>query len=104
MWAGDQEGVECFVFSAKKKTAQGRLSDCCKDTRDLACRTVVTLTGCSQAVIENYRSILKLTEEEIIVSTFSGKLTIMGKNLEIPWYTMEEMTVTGKISRIIPER
>ena len=94
-----------MFFQQKRKQLREGCLTALEVPRDLACReTVVTLTGFSQAVIENYRSILKLTEEEIIVSTFSGKLTIMGKNLEIPWYTMEEMTVTGKISRIIPER
>lgn len=94
-----------MFFQQKRKQLREGCLTALEVPRDLACReTVVTLTGCSQAVIENYRSILKLTEEEIIVSTFSGKLTIMGKNLEIPWYTMEEMTVTGKIFRIIPER
>ncbi len=85
-----------MFFQQKRKQLREGCLTALEVPRDLACReTVVTLTGCS---------ILKLTEEEIIVSTFSGKLTIMGKNLEIPWYTMEEMTVTGKISRIIPER
>ena len=94
-----------MFFQQKRKQLREGCLTALEVPRDLASReTVVTLTGCSLADIENYRSILKLTEEEIIVSTFSGKLTIMGKNLEIPWYTMAEMTVTGKISRIIPER
>ncbi|MFR0072845.1 MAG: YabP/YqfC family sporulation protein [Blautia caecimuris] len=69
-----------MFFQQKRKQLREGCLTALEVPRDLACReTVVTLTGCSQAVIENYRSILKLTEEEIIVSTFSGKLTIMGK-------------------------
>ena len=68
-----------MFFQQKRKQLREGCLTALEVPRDLACReTVVTLTGCSQAVIENYRSILKLTEEEIIVSTFSGKLTIMG--------------------------
>lgn len=94
-----------MFFQQKRKRFREGFLTALEVPRDLACReTVVTLTGCSRAVIENYRSILKLTEEEIIISTFSGKLTITGKKLEIPWYTVDEMTVTGRISRIIPER
>lgn len=94
-----------MFFQQKRKHLREGFLTALEVPRDLACReTVVTLTGCSQAVIENYRSILKLTEDEIIISTFSGKLTIIGENLEIPWYTMEEMTITGKISRVVPER
>ena len=72
--------------------------------RDLACReTIVTLTGHKHAVVENYKKILKFTKEEIIISTYSGKLTIQGQKLEILWYTAEEMTITGYISRIISD-
>lgn len=71
--------------------------------RDLAYKeTIVTLTGKERAVIENYRSILRLTDTEIIINTFSGKLTITGKRLEIPWFTAEEIVVKGCICRVYP--
>ena len=39
--------------------------------RDLACKeTIVTFTGKNHAVIENYRSILRYTGEEIVVLTY----------------------------------
>lgn len=67
--------------------------------RDLACReTVVTFTGKNQAVVENYRSILRYTTEEIVIMTYHGRMTITGKRLEIPWYTFDEMMVSGMIS------
>ena len=46
--------------------------------------TVVTITGKNQAVIENYKSLLRYTKEEIIILTFRGKITLQGSNLEIP--------------------
>lgn len=73
--------------------------------RDLAYRdAIVTVTGQNLAVIENYRSILRYTREEIVVLTLRGKLTICGKRLEIPCYTPEEMQVCGSISSIFLER
>lgn len=94
-----------MFFQKKRQQLRENLVTALEVPRDLACReTIVTLTGQNQAVIENYRSILKFTREEIIVSTFSGRLTITGKKLEIPWYTREEMTITGCISQVTPER
>lgn len=94
-----------MFFQKKRKSFRESLVTALEVPRDLACKeTVVTLTGQNQAVIENYRNILKFTREEIIVSTFSGKLTITGKRLEIPWYTSEEMIIKGYISRVIPEQ
>ena len=73
--------------------------------RDLAYRdAIVTITGQGQAVIENYRSILRYTREEIVVLTLRGKVTICGKRLEIPCYTPEEMQVRGCISGIFLDR
>ena len=66
--------------------------------RDLACKeTIVTFTGKNRAVIENYRSILRYTGEEIVVLTYHGRITVFGKRLEIPWYTADEMMPTGVI-------
>lgn len=71
---------------------------------DLANRdTVLTVMGKNSAVIENYRCILKYTREEIIIQTFCGKLKLMGKRLEIPYYSSDEMKVKGYISGVFLE-
>lgn len=94
-----------MFLQKKRESFRENLVTALEVPRDLACKeTVVTITGRKQAVIENYRSILKFTGEEIIVSTFSGKLTITGKRLEIPWYTAEEMVIKGCICRVTPEQ
>ena len=66
--------------------------------------TVVTITGKNQAVIENYKSLLRYTKEEIIILTFRGKITLQGSNLEIPCYTTEEMRVSGLFFLVILEQ
>lgn len=58
---------------------------------------VVTVTGKHRAVVENYRSILRYTREEIVLLTLHGRLSIQGKGLTIPCYNEEEMEVTGHI-------
>ena len=63
--------------------------------------TVFTVTGKHQAVVCNYRSVLRYEKEEIILLTFQGKLRIQGKRLKIPMYTPEEMYIEGVITEII---
>lgn len=65
---------------------------------------IVTITGPGRVLVENYRCILRYTNQEIILLTPRGKVTICGKCLEIPWYTPDEMQVKGQISGIFPER
>ena len=65
--------------------------------------TVFTVTGKHQAVVCNYRSVLRYEKEEIILLTFQGKLRIQGKRLKIPMYTPEEMYIEGVITEIILE-
>lgn len=71
---------------------------------DLAYKdAIVTVTGPNLAVIENYRSILRYSKEEIVVRTLRGKVTICGKCLEIPCYTPVEMRIQGRISAVYME-
>jgi sporulation protein YqfC len=73
--------------------------------RDLAYReAIITITGPNQAVVENYRSIQKYTREEIVILTGKGRVSIVGKRLEIPCYTPEEMQVKGVICNVFLER
>lgn len=72
---------------------------------DLACKDpIITLTGPSRAVIENYKSILFYSGEKLIILTCKGKVTFQGKNLEIANYSPMEMEVKGFISCVLMER
>ncbi|MCD7867492.1 MAG: YabP/YqfC family sporulation protein [Clostridiales bacterium] len=65
---------------------------------------IVTLTGRTKAVVENYRGLLCYTREEIVLSIPGGRLRIRGKELRIPWYTPVELEIGGRISGIQMER
>ena len=65
--------------------------------------TQVILTGKRQALIENYRSILSCTREQIVILTASGRLVVSGKKLEIVSYTKLEMCIRGQIESMILE-
>lgn len=72
---------------------------------DLACKEpIITLTGSSGAVIENYKSILFYSGEKLILLTCRGKVTLQGKNLEIASYTPMEMEIKGFIFCVFMER
>ena len=65
---------------------------------------IVTLTGTTEALIENYKCILVYTESEIVILTLRGKVTICGESLEILWYTSRAMKIKGKISGVYPQK
>ena len=89
----------------KKGSLKEHLVTALEVPRDLAYKEpIITITGKNQAVIENYRSILRYTREEIVLLTLRGKVTICGKCLQIPCYTPWETQVKGCISRIILDR
>lgn len=73
--------------------------------RDLAYQeTIVTMTGQNHVMIENYRSIQKLTKEEIVILGMHGKVQLFGKRMQISHYTPEEMLITGYVTEIRMKR
>ena len=62
---------------------------------------IVTVTGKSEALIENYRGIIEYTCEKIRLQTKSCQVEVRGKRLFIEYYTNDEMKVTGSIHEII---
>lgn len=62
--------------------------------------SVVTILGRNELCIENYRGIIEYTDVLIRVQTRSGQIRIQGKRLQIPYYTNDEMKVTGILSSL----
>lgn len=85
----------------KKGTLKENLVTALEVPRDLAYKEpIVTITGASCMLVENYRGILRYTNEEIVVLTIRGKVAIYGKRLFIPCYTPWEMQVSGRIIKV----
>lgn len=63
--------------------------------------SIVTLTGQSRLVIENYRGILDYTPECIRIALVHGQIQICGENLQIAYYTNEDMKISGCIRQIV---
>lgn len=69
-----------------------------KDT--LLGASIVTVTGNTDAFIENYRGILEYTQETIVLQGKTCQISIQGKQLSIDYYTNEDMKISGCIDTI----
>ena len=58
----------------------------------------VTLTGNSEAWIENYRGILEYTDQMILLQTKTCQVCFEGSMLSIDYYTNEDMKICGSIT------
>ncbi len=50
--------------------------------------------------IVNYKEILSLTDQEVIIKTTKGKVLIYGENLTLIKLVEDEVLLSGKIKRI----
>ncbi|HBF86798.1 MAG TPA: hypothetical protein DDW54_03870 [Clostridiales bacterium] len=62
-----------------------------------------TVLGGKAAVIEGVKTVLSLSEEEIIFSVGKNRLKIAGKGLEIKKYGEKEASVSGFITGVYCE-
>ena len=62
---------------------------------------IVTATGKSEVLIENYKGILEYTNEKIRLQTKGCQVEVSGKCLLVEYYTNDEMKITGCIHQII---
>lgn len=61
---------------------------------------IVTVTGQTEAYIENYRGIIEYTTDRIKLQTKTCVIEVEGTSLNIGYYTNDEMKITGVISRV----
>ena len=61
---------------------------------------ILTITGKHEAYVENYMSLIEYTENQIRIQTRTCKLEINGEQLEIVYYTNEEMKITGELLEV----
>ncbi len=66
----------------------------------LAGAPIVSVLGRSEVCVENYKGILEYNNSLIKILTKIGRIHIEGKNLNISYFTNEEMKITGMIHNI----
>ena len=85
----------------EKKNLKARISDAAGMPKDVILGVpLLTITGQSEACIENYRGILEYTDKLIRIQTKLGKIHVIGRNLQIEFYTNDEMKIVGHITVI----
>lgn len=85
----------------EKKTFINRMADAANMPKDVMLGVpILTMTGQTEVNVENYRGILEYTEWMIRVQTKIGQIKIVGKSLQIDYYTNDEMKITGHIDAI----
>ncbi|MBR1771668.1 MAG: YabP/YqfC family sporulation protein [Lachnospiraceae bacterium] len=57
----------------------------------------VTLTGCAEAWVENYRGLLEYSRQSILLQGKNGQVCFEGEQLSIDYYTNEDMKISGRI-------
>ena len=62
--------------------------------------SVITILGTGEMWIENYRGIIEYTDTMIRVKTKKNQIRLVGKYLQIEYYTNDEMKITGYIRSI----
>ena len=96
---GDDSGM-----SSKKKAIRQRILESAQIPEDLSRGTVLLqITGIfviEEVYIENFRGILEYTDCGILILGKQGRILIEGRYLQIPFYTSEEMKITGQIDQI----
>ncbi|MFQ9985258.1 MAG: YabP/YqfC family sporulation protein [Lachnospiraceae bacterium] len=89
-------------MSETKSLLKQELSDQLRLPTEFAFGTVVLrVNGQSEAFIENYKGILEYTQDKITLETKGCRVTILGKNLLVSYYTNDEMKITGQINEIV---
>ena len=90
----------CGIFMDREQLAE-RFAEAASMPRDVVMgASVITITGRNEKCIENYRGILEYTDLLIRVQTKSGQIRLSGKNLQIEYYTNDEMKITGRIVQL----
>ena len=93
---GDDSGM-----SSKKKAIRQRILESAQIPEDLSRGAVLLqITGREEVYIESFRGFLEYTDCGILILGKQGRILIEGRYLQIPFYTSEEMKITGQIDQI----
>ena len=61
---------------------------------------IITITGKCEIYVENYKGIIEYKKNCIKIQTKVSRVTFLGKDLEIVYYTNVDMKITGEMDTI----
>ena len=78
-----------------------KIIDTCQLPKDvLSGAAIISMTGNTDLLIENFKNIIKYQPDTLILQCKRNQLHIDGKNLNIEFYTNEEIKITGYIAEL----
>ncbi len=90
----------CGIFMEKEQFGE-KLASAASMPKDVVLgASVITILGRNEVCIENYRGIIEYTDTLIRVQTKSGQIRLIGKRLQIEYYTNDEMKITGLVTAL----
>ncbi len=63
--------------------------------------SIITITGSTQAYIQNFTGIIEYNEKTVKIIAKTGKITIRGTNLQIEYFTCDDILVKGIVMEVI---
>lgn len=82
-------------------TLSQQIIDTCRLPKDvLSGASIVSMTGNTDILIENFKNIIKFQPDLITLQCKKNQMQILGKHLWIQYYTKEEIKISGSISEI----
>ncbi len=82
-------------------TLTNQIIDTCQLPKDvLSGATIISMTGNTDILIENFKNIIKYQTDILILQCKKNQIQITGKQLSIELYTKEEIKIKGYISEI----
>ena len=93
----------CIELNMKNKETllNANIINTCQLPKDVIWgASLISVTGNTEVLIENFKSIVKYQPEFITIQCKSYQLNIIGSSLMIDMYTKEEIKICGNIAEI----
>ena len=62
---------------------------------------IVNIIGKKEVFIENYKGIIEYEKNSIKIQTKNSRISFVGRNLEIVYYTNTDMKIIGEVESVI---
>ena len=94
-------GWRFLIMKTEKQSLRQRMANVSELPKDVVLgMPVLTMMGQLEMSIENYRGIIEYTDSLVRIQTKIGQIRVVGKRLQVDYYTNDDMKITGRIESI----